>query len=271
MSVAGPIGPRRRWRAAFALAVCVVVQPAFARPASGCAASRIDSLICADLALMELDDELKILFDKIVGETRGVDGETGEPIDRFGADHARWRENVRDACPDAACLRRVYTARIAQVRRDWGDAPGDSGTRQHYVNARFAFAVDLPAELVAERPPDNGDGQGFHAPDGSVRVVASGINNASDESLQDYTANDRARCSRQPPEYLVERPRWIVFSCKTKDGILYQKTMLSGRGTDTAFVSLRIRYPESASARWRDAVTRASTTFRLLPAGPRGE
>lgn len=273
MNVAGPIVPRRRWRVAYALALGfgVIPHPAFARPASECAASRIDSLICADPALAQLDDALKTLFDRIEGETRGVDAETGEPVDRFGADHARWRESVRDACPDAACLRQVYTARIAQVRRDWGDALGSAGTRQHYVNARFAFSVDLPAGLVAERSPDNGDGLAFHAPDGSFRVVVSGINNALDQSLRDYIANDRARCPRQPPDYLVERPDWIVFSCTAGGDILYQKTIRSGRGADTAFVSLRIRYAARAKDRWQEAVVTASKTLRLPAAGAQGE
>ncbi|MDF2599369.1 MAG: protein of unassigned function, partial [Methylobacterium brachiatum] len=59
-------------------------------------------------------------------------------------------------------------------------------------------------------------------------------------------------------------PDRIVFSCMTADGILYQKTIRSGRGTDTAFVSLRIRYPASEKARWQAAVVTASNTFRIL-------
>jgi hypothetical protein len=139
---------------------------------------------------------------------------------------------------------------------------------QHYSNDRFGFSVDLPAELIAETPPDNGDGQAFHAPDNTLRVTVSGLNNALDQTLQDFIATDRARCRHQPPDYLLERPDRIVFSCMTADGILYQKTIRSGRGTDTAFVSLRIRYPASEKARWQAAVVTASNTFRI-PASAR--
>lgn len=58
-----------------------------ARAAPDCAGNRgrVETLICADPALTRLDDELRRLFDRIVGETRGVDGETGQAIDL-----ARW-------------------------------------------------------------------------------------------------------------------------------------------------------------------------------------
>lgn len=234
-----------------------------ARAAPDCVGNRgrVETLICADPALTRLDDELRRLFDRIVGETRGVDGETGQAIDTFGEDHARWRARVRDACPDTACLTRAYTARIARVRRDWSRALSDTPALRHVVNARFGFSVDVPADLVAEPPPDNGDGQAFHSADGHLQLTVSGLNAARDQDLDAVVAADRQTCLRQPPEYAARKPGWIVFSCTTAAGILYRKTLLAG-GRGGAFVTLRVRYPAAEQARWRAAVTAAATSLR---------
>lgn len=134
---------------------------------------------------------------------------------------------------------------------------------RHYVNARFGFAVDVPSELVADRPPDNGDGRAFHAPDGSLRVTMSGIGNVLGETLSAFVSPEMAHCAHQPPDYLLKRSNWIVFSCTASDGIVYQKTIQRGRGEDAVFVSLRIHYPVGDKARWNDVVTQISNSLRL--------
>ncbi|APT33070.1 hypothetical protein MCBMB27_03779 [Methylobacterium phyllosphaerae] len=261
----------RRWRAAcpvLALGFGLSAGASAAQAAPDCAGSRsrVETLICADPALTRLDDELRRLFDRISGETRGIDGETGRAIDTFGADHARWRTRIRDACPDAACLTRVYTARIAQVQRDWSEALSDTPALRHVVNARFGFSIDVPADLVAEPPPDNGDGQAFHSADGHLHLTVSGLNDGLDQDLDAVVAADRKTCLRQPPEYGARKPGWIVFSCTTADGILYRKTLRAG-GRGGAFVTLRIRYPVAERARRQAAVTTAATSLRLTEPG----
>ncbi|KAA0121615.1 hypothetical protein CIW48_22730 [Methylobacterium sp. P1-11] len=264
------------WRAAF-LALSLIgpgdlTFVSVARAAAfDCAAARgrIETLVCADPGLSKLDDELKALFDQIEGETRGTDGETGKRIDAFGEDHARWRERVRDACADTACLRQVYAARIEQARRDWrqtlpvASASGTPALR-HYVNVRFGFSVDVPAELVAERAPDNGDGQAFHSAEGGLQLTVWGSNNALGQTLEAFVADDHARCQRQPAAYLRRKAHWIVLSCATGEDTLYQKTIRSG-GSGAFFVSVRLRYPASEQARWQGAVATASSSLRLIP------
>lgn len=259
--------PRSILRSGLVGAVCALGTVG-ARGAPDCAGirDRVETLICADPALTRLDEELRRLFDRIVGETRGVDGETGQAIDTFGEDHARWRARVRDACPDTACLTRAYTARIAQVRRDWSRALPDTPALRHVVNARFGFSVDVPADLVAEPPPDNGDGQAFRSADGHLHLTVSGLNDVLDQDLDAVVAADRKTCLRQPPEYAARKPGWIVLSCTTAAGILYRKTLLAG-GRGGAFVTLRVRYPAAEQARWQAAVTAAATSLRLTEPG----
>ncbi|NTJ65870.1 hypothetical protein G6M50_16395 [Agrobacterium rhizogenes] len=86
------------------------------------AKSHVEKLICADPALSKLDDEMKVLFDKIEGETFGHDGETGQVIDPAGKEQKHWRETVRDACKDAQCLKSAYTSRLAEMRKNWAEA-----------------------------------------------------------------------------------------------------------------------------------------------------
>lgn len=85
------------------------------------AKSHVEKLICADPALSKLDDEIKVLFDKIEGETFGHDGETGQVIDPAGKEQKHWRETVRGACKDAQCLKSAYTGRLAEIRRNWSE------------------------------------------------------------------------------------------------------------------------------------------------------
>ncbi|MBP2302985.1 hypothetical protein [Azospirillum picis] len=274
--------PRHRCRRvllpALALGLGTLALAGTAQAAGGCAGkpTRVEQMICTDPDVSALDGELKALFDRIEDETNGIDGETGQVSDPFGADHARWREQVRDACRDTACLKRVYTARIAEVRRTWSQALSDAPPSQqpassrhpgsrHYVNVRFGFSVDVPGDLVAEPPPDNGDGQAYHSADGSLHLTVSGLIDAAEEGLKSFVASDQKACLRQPPEYLVRKPDWIVFSCTTATGLLYQKTLLQG-GRGGAFISLRIRYPASEQARWNAAVAMASKSLRLTGA-----
>lgn len=281
---ARPLSRRRLlpgWHAAF-LALPLVgpgdpTSVSVARAAGfDCAAARgrVETLICSDPGLSKLDDELKALFDQIEGETRGTDAETGKRIDPFGEVHARWRERVRDACTDAACLKQAYTARIAQVRRDWSEAlpaapvPGAPALR-HYVNVRFGFSLEVPADLIAERAPDNGDGQAFHSADGGLHLTAWGSNDALGQNLEAFVADDRKRCRRGSSPYLRRKADWIVFSCATGEGIVYQKSIRSG-GSGASFVSVRIRYPLGEQARWQAAVAAASNSLRLVPTGRDG-
>ncbi|WP_233161313.1 MULTISPECIES: lysozyme inhibitor LprI family protein [unclassified Achromobacter] len=86
------------------------------------AKTQVEHLICAQPELSRLDDQVKVLYDKIQGETAGRDGETGEWRDPMAKEQTHWRETVRDRCQDAACLKSAYVARIAAMKKNWADA-----------------------------------------------------------------------------------------------------------------------------------------------------
>lgn len=85
------------------------------------ARTQVEKTICADAELSRLDSEMNALYKQIRAETRGVDGETGWQVDPVAAENARWLAG-RNECRDAACIRSAYQQRIAQLRRDWGEA-----------------------------------------------------------------------------------------------------------------------------------------------------
>jgi Lysozyme inhibitor LprI len=114
-------------------AICAVLAsapflPVKAAHAAGfdCKAAKthVEHLICADPSLSRLDDQVKDLYDKIQSETAGRDGETGEWRDPVAKEQTQWRTTVRDHCPDAACLKSAYEARIAAMKKNWAEALG---------------------------------------------------------------------------------------------------------------------------------------------------
>lgn len=86
------------------------------------AKTHVEHLICSQPNLSKLDDQVKVLYDKIQAETAGRDGETGEWRDPMGKEQAQWRVTVRDRCQDAACLKSAYVARIAAMKKNWAQA-----------------------------------------------------------------------------------------------------------------------------------------------------
>lgn len=113
-----------------ALAVSVLLATGVGAKAAGfdCrkAASKTEKLICADPALSALDSDLKRDFDRIESETAGHDADTGKTIDPNGRDELQWLRTVRAPCADAACLKRVYTARLASLRKRYPDILTDA-------------------------------------------------------------------------------------------------------------------------------------------------
>ncbi|OWT81075.1 hypothetical protein CEY04_02175 [Achromobacter sp. HZ28] len=109
--------------AAIAVGAILPVQPSHAA-GFDCkyAKTQVEHLICAQPELSRLDDQVKVLYDKIQGETAGRDGETGEWRDPMAKEQTHWRETVRDRCQDAACLKSAYVARIAAMKKNWADA-----------------------------------------------------------------------------------------------------------------------------------------------------
>ena len=111
---------------AFAVAVVLGLAPMAAadegKNACSGAQSKTDWRVCRDPQVAEMDREMHGLFDRIQAETGGTDGETGKAIEPFAVEHRQWVADVRDKCPDVACLKLAYTVRLADVKKRWAEA-----------------------------------------------------------------------------------------------------------------------------------------------------
>jgi hypothetical protein len=127
----------------------------------------------------------------------------------------------------------------------------------HYVNARFGFSVDYPADLVPQPESDNGDGRRFLTPNYPFVALAWGAYNAENETLAQLAKEAESDCSA-PPVYQRIAATFFAMSCRSANQVIYEKMLLKG-GTETA---LRIEYPAVANARWAPVVARMSASLR---------
>lgn len=107
---------------------------------------------------------------------------------------------------------------------------------QTFVDPRFGFRCQLPARLVREPPPENGDGQEFTSPDGLQHVRCSGINTLTEDVGTSPTVplrRDRASRLAQGATvtYSVSDASSYTLSGLQSDNRVYYEHVLWGRGS----------------------------------------
>ena len=83
---------------------------------------RIEHLVCSSPSVLALDHELATLASQVSEETKGTNGDTGEPVDSFGKEQLGWEQHVRNGCKTPRCLGKAYRRRIGQIKRSWAAA-----------------------------------------------------------------------------------------------------------------------------------------------------
>ena len=71
------------------------------------ASTLVEKAICSESQLSDLDDSLMQSYKKAMANTNDAAA--------FKNDQRSWLINVRNKCPDSACLKRVYTERVAYL------------------------------------------------------------------------------------------------------------------------------------------------------------
>ncbi|WP_434633853.1 hypothetical protein [Chromobacterium sp. CV08] len=135
-----------------------------------------------------------------------------------------------------------------------------------YENGRFPFSLPFPKGLLIPGDgSDNGDGMTFTSPDQQTVMTASGINNATESTLQDeYRSALKEQSESGAPRqvtFKAIKKNWYVVSGTEGDKIFYQKTYL----VDDQFMTFRIRYPASQRAQWDPIVAHVSGKFIVTP------
>jgi uncharacterized protein len=85
------------------------------------AVTRIEKTLCSDPQLSRLDEELASAFKDARSAPRGMNA---EPVVE---DQKHWLKVERNHCPDAACLKKAYEKRIAELKA-WNDPVAPDST-----------------------------------------------------------------------------------------------------------------------------------------------
>src|SRR5262249_34542702 len=136
-------------------------------------------------------------------------------------------------------------------------APAQTPAYHTYSNARFAYSISYPANLLAPQgEAENGDGQAFRSKDGGAEMRVWGQYNVNNETLR--VAFDKAVSEwGKGVSYKVMRPGWFVVTALVDGKIHYRKTMLRR----DVFKTFEIEYHESQKATYDPVTARVSKSF----------
>jgi hypothetical protein len=112
----------------------------------------------------------------------------------------------------------------------------------HYVNARYGYAIDVPAGFVGQGESDNGDGQVFKAPTAKLTVYGGNVMAA------DFEAEVKARESYATADgwtitYQVSTPQKASWSGVKGGRVLYARAIALCKGT--AFAEFELEYSKA--------------------------
>ena len=141
-------------------------------------------------------------------------------------------------------------------------AAGDVITYTPYANARFCFVIDVPNGMIADPPPENGDGQSWKSKDGAAELSAFGMNLVVDTINLDSMFAD---ASKDDPS----KGRKVTLKVKEKDyyvisgfegtRIFYEKFIFSA----DHYIGYIVKYPTSGKAWWGHVVDHLTKAFHV--------
>jgi uncharacterized protein YecT (DUF1311 family) len=103
----------------------------------GKAHSRIETLICQDAELSQLDEALGKVYRRKLEQS--ADKAT------FTTEQKRWLRETRDACKDRECLRTAYRARVTEMKTSGDMASQTESAKLKHVSALVARHVLNPS------------------------------------------------------------------------------------------------------------------------------
>jgi hypothetical protein len=142
------------------------------------------------------------------------------------------------------------------LAQDWG----------HYDNARFGYAIDVPPEFVGAGESQNGDGQVFHAEDGTAALhvwgghIFEGSFEAAMQAAIDYAGEDGWRLGEQRVT-----PSWASYS-GTRNGLMLHSRVIALCG-GSQFAAFALEYPERDLRRMDAVVERLTTSLAAFGTG----
>lgn len=140
-----------------------------------------------------------------------------------------------------------------------------------YTNDRFGFSIKYPAQMVADPPPQNGDGQSWRSADGQAEFATWGspiikLDTVLDEQIFMAT-QDRQVTLRRLKNGPKDPVKFFVVSGYQADGrIFYRKTILVKADPKKAdsydhIKSFEIVYPQNQRNPYDKIVTEIGRAF----------
>jgi uncharacterized protein len=108
------------------------------------ASTLVEKAICSESQLSDLDDSLQQSYKKAMASTHDAAA--------LKSDQRAWLTNVRNKCPDSACLKRVYTERVASL----SNASHNSANVPNQATTATAGSPLVSIKAVPETTPDKG-------------------------------------------------------------------------------------------------------------------
>jgi hypothetical protein len=131
-----------------------------------------------------------------------------------------------------------------------------------YVNPRFGFRIDYPAELRQQPEPENGDGRRFVSADGQTTLSAYAGYNALDGGLPAYRRISRQGWQEQHAalslDQLTGGGTGFVLSGRLQGQIFYQKTVLKS----DVLTTFTWQYPAARKAAMDAVIQRTIRTWQ---------
>jgi uncharacterized protein len=152
------------------------------------AGSAAERAICADAALSAMDDDLSALY----AAARREADDRG----RLQRQQRHWLER-RNACPDAACLRQAYRARLDRLRAASVEAPARDWQCPGQPHKLLLEALTMARSLPAADPGDSGQPRDFDdlrsgysrlIPDIAVALAMAGCDDDALRALGEVSA-----------------------------------------------------------------------------------
>lgn len=138
-------------------------------------------------------------------------------------------------------------------------------TWRRWENPRFHFSVDLPSSLVADPPPENGDGLTLRSPDRGIEVRVYGQHNASGVDLDRARATIRAGLPGATFDYeRVFADNFVLSGSRGTEGFYVRVWLSPDRSVGTF---LLISHPRVLTQETSDLVTRLSKSLVPAPGG----
>ena len=114
---------------------------------------------------------------------------------------------------------------------------------ERYENARFGYAIDIPADFGGEGESQSGDGQVFRSETGTASLHVWGghvLEGKFEDAMQaaiDYASEDGWRLGEQ-----VVTPSWASYS-GTRNGLMLHAHVIALCG-GSQFAAFALEYPE---------------------------